>query len=178
MEATENRESLEYVSETGKKAVITYSGIKVDISGAEQYDRIMAYLIPDSLSSFQRMIQDKFIFTEKLNSLLSYDVIVVAYKGEQIYYKSVSSAKPQTYQLNLSPIAPKALEKVLGMYTGSKTKDLVKDIDYQKFDFKEQKRKLKLQEELDQREIIARSIFPCYKQAPPADPTNGITLEK
>jgi hypothetical protein len=123
MDATIRRESLDYVTEDGRKASITYTGITVNIVGIEEYDRVLAYLIPDSLSSFQRMGRSGNSFTEKLNSLLNYDLIVLAYKGTHAYSLKKTSVKAATHTLSLNAIDEKELENMLKAYGKSSRND-------------------------------------------------------
>ncbi len=163
IESTVNRETLDYTdSKTGKKAVIKYEPISVSIANGAQYDRVLVYFIPDQLNSFMRMKKEGAVYTEKLNELMKNDVICLAYKGEQAYYKIKTNVKPKTYEnLKLSKISHEELKQKMRRFDEKQTSSLFKEFDYQLFEQEEKTRinNLKLREEF--RTKIEEVIFPC-----------------
>ncbi len=166
-EATGKRESLQYETEDGRKAVITYSGVSVMVENSRSYDRVLVYLLPKSLGSFQRMRAEGNVFREKLNSLLQYDLVVLAYKGSQAYTVMKQGVGPGELSVSLTSITESALKDILNRYAGSKGKDMQAEAAYQAFEQKESLRYLKLVAEEQKRQQIALSIFPCM----PSDAT-------
>jgi hypothetical protein len=160
--ATQNRQSMTYTdSITGKTATITYSEVSITIENATQFDRVLVYLIPDSLSSFQRVAQQGNNFKEQLNALLKYEAIAVAYKGTQTYFAKEQSVQPKEYTFNLLPVTDDAFHAALNNYSLSKNKAFKIEMDYRLFEQMEVERQVQLQKEMQFREKIAASIFNC-----------------
>ena len=166
IESTTNRETLDYTDpETGKKAIIKYEPISVSIKDVEQYDRVLVYFIPDKLNSFMRMKKEGAVYTEKLNELMKNDVICLAYKGEQAYYKIKTNVKPKAYEnLKLDKISHEELKQKMRRFDEKQTSSLFKEFDYQLFEQEEKTRinNLKLREEF--RAKIEEVIFPCGEE--------------
>ncbi|MGC4103532.1 hypothetical protein [Ferruginibacter sp.] len=161
--ATENRESMAYKDPgTGKTATLTYNEVNIKIDNVKQYDRVLVYLIPDSLSSFERIPQNGDSFKRPLNSLFKYDGIVLAYKGTQAYFVKQEDLQPKEYVLNLSPVSDEALRAALSNYTVNKQNDFNTEFAYRLFEQKEVERNVKLQQDIAFREKIAASIFNCF----------------
>lgn len=176
LEATRNRESLEYVDETGKKAMITYSPLTITVKDSKLFDQLYAYLIPDSLSSFQRINEYEGKFSEKLNSLLHYDLFILGYKNKQPYIFNQGNIKPGSYEFALRLSSKAEMESKLSGYSASKAKDFEAEFRYMDFEQAENRRKTILLEVSRQREEIAQAIFPCYTNANPK-PANMLDKE-
>ncbi|WP_462252484.1 hypothetical protein [Ferruginibacter sp.] len=168
MEATVNRQSMEYKDPaTGKVAKLIYQQVNFKIDNEEQFDRVLVYLIPDSLSSFQLVQKKKNSYKENLNSLFKYDAVVLAYKGEQAYFYRQSNVEPKEYTFFLSPLTEAELKAALKIYSFSKVKELNTEFEYQLFQQQEVLRQLQLRKDQQFREKVAESIFSCYDVAPP-----------
>lgn len=169
IESTSNRTTLDYTDpENGRKAVIKYEPVSVTIANSEDYDRIVCYMIPDKLSSFQLMKQEGTIFKEKLNELLNYSIITVGFKGSKTFYYEMNNAKAQDYSISLTAIKTKDLDKKLNAaFPINQKKDLLKDLAYQQFDLGEVKRQKKIQQREEIRYRLARVVFPCKPSLTP-----------
>jgi hypothetical protein len=64
--------------ETGKTAKITYNDFSVEVKDAKSYGKLMLYLFPHELNSFQRVDPVDGKFSYRLNGEISYDIAVVA----------------------------------------------------------------------------------------------------
>jgi hypothetical protein len=162
---TQNRESGTITDlSTGKKAKILYQPFTLFVGGAERWDRLTAYLLPDSLYSFQRMKQEGFDFKEQINASMNYDVISIAYKGDQVYYFEAKDIKQGKLEAKWQRISEKELEeKLSGLKSRGYKKDVLEDVAYTRFEIKDDKRKaanVKLSE-LTWR--IQQVIFPCIR---------------
>ncbi|MBC7947948.1 MAG: hypothetical protein H7Y42_08725 [Chitinophagaceae bacterium] len=163
-DATLNRQSMEYVDpESGKTARLTYAETKVQVENIEQYDRVLVYLVPDSLNSFQRMKREGLVFKENLNSLFTYDAVAVAYKGQQSYYFRQKGVKSQEYTFRLAPISETELKGQLNSFSKEKAWSITEDLRYQVFEQQYMMKQLEHQKSERFREIIARSIFNCLE---------------
>lgn len=163
MESTFNRTTLDYTDpDNGKKAIIKYEPVSITINNPEDYDRIVCYMIPDKLSSFQLMKQEETVFKEKLNELLNYSIVTVGFKGSKTFYHTMRNVKAQAYSVALDAIEASALDKKLSAaFPLNQQKDLLKDITYQLFDMGETKRQEKIRKREEIRNRLYPVIFPC-----------------
>jgi hypothetical protein len=167
MDATADRKTMAYTDPaTGKTATLTYQPISIIIDKREQYDRVLVYLLPDSLNSFQRVKEGGTSFKENLNALFRYDVVILAFKGDQLFFNKLQWAQPANYVFDLKPVTAADLKLALTKYELMKANDIMSDLDSQLFDEKELKRQLELQKEVEFREKIAASIFNCLEPMP------------
>ena len=164
MEATVNRQSMEYKDPaTGEIAKLIYSETNIKIENEVQFDRVLVYLVPDSLSSFQLVQKKENSYKENLNSLFKYDAVVLAYKGEQAYFYRQSNVAPKEYTFSLSPLTEAELKAALKIYSLNKTKELNTEFEYQLFEQQEVLRQLQLRKDQQFREKVAESIFSCHE---------------
>jgi len=178
LESTINRTTLNYTDkETGKKAVIEYKEASVEIEDYKSFDRVICYLLPEQLSSFQLMKNKENVFSEKLNMTFKYSIIVVGYKGNETYFYDVKNAKPEKYSAKMKKIdAGSLIGRINSRYNLAGTHDIIKDIDFSLFEQKEIARTNKIKKREEIRNRLMRVIFPCYT-IPPAQPkeTTNIT---
>ena len=161
-ESTVKRTTLNYSDpESGKKAVIKYEPFSIRVSEFEKYDRVVTYLIPNKLSSFQRIPNVNGIFKENLNELFEYGAIVFGFKGNDVYGGQLAVAKPGEVQLSLNKMSESDLRAYRYMNLGAKV-NMVSELNYQIFEQKENVRK----KAVDKREEIKWRlwpvVFPCY----------------
>jgi len=162
LDATSNRQSMTYTDPvTGKTALLTYKEVSIAIKDMDQYDKILVYLIPDSLSSFQRIRQQGTLFKENLNSLFSYDVVAIGYRGDKIFYYKQANVQPGQYAVGLSSVSEKDLKGILQKYSGQKSNELRTEFEYQLFEQQEIMRQIQLRKDHEFREKIAAAIFSC-----------------
>ena len=165
IESTTNRTTLNYTDpETGKKAVIKYESVSIEISQWNEYDRLYVYLLPSKLASFMRLNGGQGKYSEKLNELMQYDLICVAYKDEQAYYYSQKDVRPGNYTaISLTMIEKDELDQQLNSFSQSQGTEVKKEKDYFFFeilDGKRQKHNIVLQELTEK---IRPVIFSCYR---------------
>jgi hypothetical protein len=163
MESLNNRETLDYTDPTtGKKAIIKYESITVSIKDEVKFDRLFVYVLPDKLNSFMKMKKEENKFTEKLNELMTHNLVCLGYVGEQAYFYSLDGVAPKDYKdIDLKPLSQSELKHNLNRYDNTQRKNLLKDFDYQLFEVKEKIRQDKLEERRKFREEIMSVIFPC-----------------
>jgi cytochrome c2 len=161
-ESTANRTTLDYTDkETGKKAVIKYEPLTLKIQDAEKYDRIVAYLIPNELSSFQRIpdVGNK-VFRENLNELFEYGVLVFGFKGKTVYGGQIASAKPGEKTIQLNEMDDRALLAYKQMNRGARI-NMVNELEYQMFEQKEIVRKKAVEDRNEIYYRLGKVVFPC-----------------
>ncbi len=165
-EATVNRSTLNYTdTETGKKAVIKYQPILVQFSNTEQFDRTVAYLLPDKLSSFQRLKQEDAGFKENLNELMKYSVFVMGFKGEDIFWAEEKNVRPQNYTLKLTPISRHELQTKLNTTYPVLHPDMKAELTYQLFEQKEELRQRQIKKTEEFRRKVYYLVYPCAEPA-------------
>jgi hypothetical protein len=142
-ESVAKRETLNFTDKaTGKTATIKYLPATFKIPRYKTYNRLYVYLLPDKLSSFMRINGLAGNYTEKLNELMQYRLVCIAYKGEQAFLYSHSDIQAKEYDsIELIPVSEKELGRQLNA-TGNKiqSSDIGKEMEYFKFDIKDQKR--------------------------------------
>jgi hypothetical protein len=152
------------VSLNGKTAQIKYEPMSVVVADAEQYDRILVYLLPEQLFSFQRVMQkgtDK-KFTEKLNEFYNYDLMVIGYKNEEVFYNETKSISPKEYSFSLKNTTKAELNKILNASKSTTVKkDLIQDIADQQSLLIQAKKVEKMNNQAQFRDEVERSIFYC-----------------
>jgi len=119
------------------------------------------------LSSFIRLTPENGTYTEKLNDLIQYKLVCVAYKNGQAYFYSQSGIEPKAYTgIELTAIGQHELKRALNRAGGDKhEQEMKKEIDFYLFNYRDMKRQqhnIALQELM--MKIIA-VIFPCEKLA-------------
>lgn len=118
MESVENRTTLNFKNpETGRTAVIKYLPVSFQLDQPDQYDRLYVYLLPDKLSSYMRIADSNGIFSEKLNELMQYDLVCLAYKGEQAFFYTRDKIRPEHYtHIRLQATSAAELDKELNKW--------------------------------------------------------------
>lgn len=147
---------------TGKTATLTYTPVNLSIESEESYDRVILYLIPDSLSSFQRIYKKDGTWTEKLNANLNYQLVAVAYKGTDFFWTKVKKLTPGTYALKLEAGNEKELQDHLskrGVFrkplSKKKLDDFAEELNFRRFEINEGIRIDKVRRQQEWRNTIA-----------------------
>ena len=161
-DATGNRESMSYTDPvTGKTATLIYRELNITIEDRQQYERVLVYLIPDSLNSFQRIGQEGNTFKEKLNSLLRYDAVALAFKDDKTYFYRQNTIQPGDHVFKLSLTTEKELKNNLNNYSKQRSAYIKAEFEYQVFKQAELKRQSELRKEEGFRKKVAFAIFSC-----------------
>ena len=161
-EATTARESMTYTDpDTGKTATMTYKEVSISIEDQQQFDRIFVYLLPDGLTSFQRIEQYGNVFNEKLNSLFRYDAVVVGFKGDQTYFYRQGNVQPGQHSFRLSAITEKELKQVLKSGVKDNSVEMYNEYEFQLFEQQEVRREIELRKKRDFITQIMTVIWPC-----------------
>lgn len=164
-EATLNRTTLDYTdTATGKKAVIKYEAFSVTINNENNYEQVKVYLLPDSLNSFMRMSKSGNVYSEKLNELFKYSLVVVAQKDQKWFWVQQDNVKPGNISVTLNEIEESQLRVNLDYsFTKRAGQDFRNDLDamieqhYYTIELQARKK----QEEIDA--AIMPVIFPFYQ---------------
>jgi hypothetical protein len=149
--------------QTGKKAIITYLPVTFTVSNAKSYDRCHLYLLPGRLSSFMRLTDSSGFYTEKLNQLMTYRLVCIAYKNDSAFFYSLDNIQSKAYPaIALTWIADKELDKTLNNLSSlTQATDLKKEEDFIRFDTKDSKRRSHNQSLQDLKYKLINALFPC-----------------
>ncbi len=172
IESTLTRTTLDYTDpQTGKKAVIKYEPLTVSISDYKNYDRVLVYLLPEELNSFMRVANKNEVFEEKLNELMTYKMICIAYKGEESFYFSQDNVKPGSLSVSLVKTTNADIKtNVNKISKRSQSKAMNDELNYFAFEKEEAKRQVELEKINELTNKIRPVIFPCMP-APVYDTT-------
>jgi len=97
-ESTVNQATLNYTDPTtGKTAVIQYLPATFSIQRWNEYDQVYVYLLPDNLSSFKRLDGSDGIYSTKLDELIQYTLVCIAWKNDKPYFYSPGKIKPANF---------------------------------------------------------------------------------
>ena len=169
-QSTKNRETLNYTDPvTGKKAVIKYEPMKVKILNTEKFDKVFVYLLPDSLSSFNRMKStDNINFSLNLNELLNYKLVCLAYQGEKVFFVEIPKVIPKNYEVTLTISSEEKVKNSLDatskLLNTNFQKDIESDMNFYNagVDFGKKQKKFKRDKELTLR--IGKFLFPMLEE--------------
>jgi hypothetical protein len=162
-DATTTRQSMSYTDPvSGKTASLTYKDVNITIEDQTQYDKVLVYLIPDTLSSFQRIEEEGNVFKESLNSLFKYDAIAIAYKGTQAFFYRKVDLQPGNYVFKLSSVTEQETKDQLKKYSRQRVKDINSEFEYLLFEQQEAIREMQLRQDQDFRLKVATAIFSCF----------------
>ena len=155
------------VPETGKKAIIKYLPVSVQIEQWKEYDRLYVYLLPDKLSSFMRVSGTEGKFSEKLDELMQYGLVCIGYKDEQAYYYSQLTLQSKDYTgIALASVTKEELDiKLKAIGSLSQSPAVLKENDFFLYDIKDQKRQKHNLAIKELRDKVIALIFSCYDEA-------------
>jgi len=164
-EATADRTTLDVTDPaSGKRAIIKYSAAHFNIPGWQTYDRLYVYLLPDKLNSFMRISGANGKYTEKLNELITYDLVCIGYKGDQPWYYQQRNIQARSYaNIRLNSLSPAELNRQLNQ-AGSKSQasDLQKENSFFQFDIKDQRRQQHNRDLEALKWRLISMLFPCW----------------
>jgi len=164
-DATRERKTLDYTHPmTGKQATIAYKEVAIPIADGDDYDQVRVYLLPDRLSSFQRLYERDGAFQGSLNELLSYQLVCVAYKGNQAYYNAVNNLTAAVHNspLALEPVSKHDLDVQLRQLRSPyRVKSMLAEVHYQRFEQAESVRQNRMRKRLNLRNELRPVVFPC-----------------
>lgn len=119
IQATTTRSSMSYTDDkTGKTATLTYTPLIVEVADRTSYDELVVYLIPNQLNSYQRMKEGTGGFTERLNSIFSYNLFCLGMKGKQQFAFKTSVNGKAEIKAVLAPVVEESLRRMLGSNRG------------------------------------------------------------
>lgn len=180
-ESTVNRTTLDYTDpKSGKKAVIKYEELKINITDASSYSQLTVYLVSDSLPCFMKVSSNNGQYSEKLNELMEYGLVVIGEKDGLWFSATTPKVTPGSLDVKLIGTDEATLRQTLNAnFAGSVGGDFNSEITYMKETHQYNVRKEK---ELEQQRIdqeIMQVIFPCsYDWSPLFESETAIPVRK
>ena len=170
---TSNRQTIDFTdANTGKRAVIKYQQVSFQIRDYQSYDRVTAYLLPDKVSSFMRLDADTTgIFSEKLNALMNYRLVIIGYKQKTTYSYMLTDVQPSAHRdIPLTRVDRTSLETQLnGLGSKAQSRDLIAEQDYLLFIIGDQVRQHDNKRLLELSDHLLQALFPCAEQSPESE---------
>lgn len=163
-ESTLNRTTLDYTDPlTGKKAVIKYEAMSLTLSNEGDMDKVFVYLLPNKLSSFNRISKKENVWRENLNELLKYDLLAIGYKNGQAHVYHQKGINPQNYTGSLDKVSDSKLKSMMAEYNrGTLNSEIAADRKHWLLDLTDQKRHTDNKTREDYKAAIRQAICPCY----------------
>lgn len=164
VEATTNRETTVIKDTfTGKTAEIIYTTQNVKVKNDTLFDRIVPYMIPEGLYSFQKMKRKNSLYTEKLNGSLNYKIVFLGFKGDEVYMSNERVVVDRRKQLpdlefELQKTSQKEINKLFRFGQRNVLRDIKKDVAYQKLEMEYQAKNKAFQDKERERLEILRAI--------------------
>ncbi len=174
-ESTVNRTTLDYTDPTtGRTAVIRYEELQINIPDAATYNQVMVYLVTDSLPCFMRVNEVNGAYSEKLNELLDYSLVVMAEKDGTWFSSTTPTVTPGSVNVTLIATDESSLRNSLnGLFAGKVGSEFDTEVNYMKETraYEVRQEKAKQQAEIDRQ--IMEVIFPFYGAFQDVKPANS-----
>lgn len=161
IQATTTRSSMKYTDDkTGKTATLTYTPLIVEVADRTSYDELVVYLIPNQLNSYQRMKESTGGFTERLNSIFSYDLFCLGAKGKQQFaFKTLVSGQAEI-KASLAPVDEGTLRRMLGP-NGGVQQDLMDEARHLEWLVGDKQRRKANSDRQALKAALVPVVFPC-----------------
>lgn len=167
LESTVTRTTLDYTNpESGKKAIIRYEELKITVAEAVNYTQLKVYLVTDSLPCFMLVNGVNRTYSQKLNELFEYSLVVIGEKNGTWFSSSTPKVTGGTVNVTLQGTDETSLRASLNtVYRGKVGSDFSAEMTYMKetLQYSVRKEKEARQAEIDAQ--IIGIIFPCAKGA-------------
>lgn len=169
LEATTTRSSMSYTDDkTGKTATLTYTPLTIQVADRASYDQLVVYLLPNQLNSYQRVKEDRGLFSERLNSIFQYELFCLGMKEGQQYAFHTAVDGATELDVTLIPADDNALRQMFRT-KGKVEDDLLQEANYIKWlDVDNQRRRTNMKK-LELRKALLPVVFPCFSESAPAE---------
>jgi hypothetical protein len=170
LQATTTRSSMSYTDDkTGKTATLTYTPLIVEVADRSSYDELVVYLIPNQLNSYQRMKEGASGFTERLNSIFTYDLFCMGVKSKERYAFATTLSGQGEIQVALQLTDENGLRQMLRT-RGRLERDLLKQSEHLLWSVSDVRRRKENTARTALKDALWDVVFPCAGEtAGPAD---------
>ncbi|WP_051568543.1 energy transducer TonB [Crocinitomix catalasitica] len=142
-----------------RTTTVSFAPWQLNIANNEAFDKVTVYMIPKQFTSYVKLYQSNNNYKYSLNNDLAYDVVVIAWSGDNFYASSVKvKGSNQTVQLKQAKM--KDWKKSIANNFESIT-NFSDEIDFQEFVQTDQKRQNTNQAKRDLKRKIRPYIFDC-----------------
>ncbi|NVK03446.1 MAG: hypothetical protein HWD92_01430 [Flavobacteriia bacterium] len=164
VESTVSRTTLDYTDGEGRQAIIRYDSLRIKCD-TSTYDRVYAYLLPEELNSYLLMTPSRNGFGESLDELLNYDLVVLAFKGEQTFYSRMEDVTAGAVSVNLRTKPLSEIQSIMNSGYGTEGGLVAKHIELQKALWDDMPRRKHNYKLMELRNDLRRLVFPCQNFA-------------
>ncbi|MEO8067758.1 MAG: cytochrome c [Flavobacteriales bacterium] len=163
IQATTSRASMSYTDpNSDKTATLTYTPLIVEVADRASFDELVVYLIPNQLNSYQRMKEGAGGFTERLNSIFTYDLFCLGMKGTQrLAFISKNVNAGNTIPASLQPVDENALRQMLGRSGQRIEGGLLEEARFHEWLGADKQRRKQNQARVDLKNALLPVVFPC-----------------
>lgn len=171
LQATTTRSSMSYTDDkTGKTATLTYTPLIVEVADRASYDELVVYLIPSQLNSYQRMKEGPGGFTERLNSIFTYDLFCLGVKGKEQFAFTAPVTAGAELKIALDAVDDNALRRMLKTQ-GRVERDLLDEAGYLNWSVVDRRRRQVNAAKQALKNELWDVVFPCAGES--ARPSGG-----
>ncbi|MBP7515022.1 MAG: hypothetical protein KA791_10765 [Flavobacteriales bacterium] len=180
VQATTTRSSMSYTDpNNGKTATLTYTPLIVEVAERASYDELVVYLIPNQLNSYQRMNEGAGGFSERLNSIFTYDLFCLGIKGKQQFAFKTAVNGQAEIKAALAPVDEQALRRMIGSKSGMQ-QELIDEAKHLEWLVGDMQRRKSNADRQALKAAVFPVVFPCSNQpSQPVkeEPTQSDTAE-
>lgn len=167
-QATADRRDMRFTDkQTGRTATLTYAPITVEVDDRASFDELFVYLIPSELNSFQRMNEQGGSFQERLNTLLTYDLLCLGMKGAQQFAFTTKASGQSRITASLAPTDDNGLRAMLRT-KGNVEERLLDESRYLIWSAGDRTRQKTNAGRVQLRQALMEVVFPCSNGGVPA----------
>lgn len=164
---TEKRETFK-VTANGKSRTIAYNSLSFEVNNAENYSKIIAYVFPHQLESYQLLSGKNGKFSTSLNDDILYDICIVGISDEGYSYFQKQTLKGgELGSVNLKKTTETKLDASILQLNAKRTvkpASIATDLSWIKAEKKYFKEVNRRKEMAQFREKMATVIYPCYEE--------------
>lgn len=168
---TETRETFS-VTVNGKTRTIQYNSLTFGVSHPEKYDKIMAYIFPHQLETYQLLDGDNGNFVTSLNNNIVYDICIVGISNDSYYYFQRQTLNEGSLGLiDLKKTTETKLDASIIQLNAKRTVkalSMAPELSWIKAEKKHYREVNRRKEMAVFREKIAAVVYPCYEGSPQA----------
>ncbi len=162
---TDKRESFS-VSANGKTRTIAYNLLSFEIANVEKYGKLIAYVFPHQLETFQLLEGKDGKFETKLNDDIIYDICVVGISEEgYAYFQKQTLKGGQLGTITLTRLSEQKLDASINQLNAkrlSRPSSIALDLDWIKAESKNYKEVNRRKEMAVFRQKIVTAVYPCF----------------
>jgi hypothetical protein len=154
--------------DTGKMAKITYNPFTASVKNAKIYDKLFLYLMPEELTSFQRINPINGVFDYSLNDDIKYNIVFVGMNDNGYFIAEFRKvAGGNMGEIELKSVSEKEFERMLEKLSkdrqklSTKSQDMREELSWlklEKANYKEQKLR---QQNAEFRKMMKGIVHPC-----------------